>query len=264
MPHRDVVQLNVGGQIFATTRDTLLSEPSLLSAMFSPDRPWLPGRTDEEGTVFIDRDPRYFAPILNFLRTRQLVLDSGVGIEGVQAEAEYFQVQGALDAIRKKTSGRKDLNLLKMVINDCPGKILSLGVGERGLVPDCSISVSIPAESFILIECRFSFSNCTSFSAEIDGEPVPLSILPDCSSHSTIRGFTAFCTTGTREASSLAIYAHAPASTTTNEEQPMIAGPMCLKLLSVGAKKVVTSTASQAKPPGFEEFVRQMNFALCR
>jgi hypothetical protein len=62
------IDLNVGGQLFSTSLTTLLSEPnSILAAMFS-------GRfetpKDNNGCVFLDRDPTYFRDILNWLRNR--------------------------------------------------------------------------------------------------------------------------------------------------------------------------------------------------
>ncbi|KAM9514341.1 LOW QUALITY PROTEIN: SH3KBP1-binding protein 1 [Guaruba guarouba] len=66
----EVVQLNVGGKRFSTSRQTLTWIPdsffsSLLSGRISTLK-------DETGAIFIDRDPAAFAPILNFLRTKEL------------------------------------------------------------------------------------------------------------------------------------------------------------------------------------------------
>eukprot|EP00123_Amoebidium_parasiticum_P010362 comp20058_c0_seq1/m.24651 comp20058_c0_seq1/g.24651 ORF comp20058_c0_seq1/g.24651 comp20058_c0_seq1/m.24651 type:complete len:532 (-) comp20058_c0_seq1:91-1686(-) len=63
----DVIRLNVGGAKYETTRSTLCSVPnSMLCAMFS-------GRhrlfADQEGRIFLDRDPEAFAYVLHFLRT---------------------------------------------------------------------------------------------------------------------------------------------------------------------------------------------------
>ncbi|XP_024905591.1 BTB/POZ domain-containing protein KCTD3-like isoform X1 [Pteropus alecto] len=57
---------------FSTSRQTLMWIPdsffsSLLSGRISTLR-------DETGAIFIDRDPAAFAPILNFLRTKELDL----------------------------------------------------------------------------------------------------------------------------------------------------------------------------------------------
>ncbi len=69
----DLVYLNVGGQKFCTSRQTLLSVPgetfftSLLSERISSTK-------DSDGAYFIDRDPNLFHLILNYLRTKQLSL----------------------------------------------------------------------------------------------------------------------------------------------------------------------------------------------
>ncbi|KAG0717128.1 BTB/POZ domain-containing protein KCTD3 [Chionoecetes opilio] len=66
----DIINLNVGGQRFSTSRHTLTWVPdtfftSLLSGRISTLR-------DESGAIFIDRDPSLFSIILNYLRTRDL------------------------------------------------------------------------------------------------------------------------------------------------------------------------------------------------
>uniref|UniRef100_A0A8C3KRI3 BTB/POZ domain-containing protein KCTD3 n=1 Tax=Calidris pygmaea TaxID=425635 RepID=A0A8C3KRI3_9CHAR len=46
---------------------------------------------DETGAIFIDRDPAAFAPILNFLRTKELDL-RGVSINVLRHEAEFYGI----------------------------------------------------------------------------------------------------------------------------------------------------------------------------
>ncbi len=69
---KNIVKLNVGGKKFSTTRETLLSEPSfftgLLSEMMGVD-------LDEDGCIFIDRDPKHFPLILNYLRDHEIDLE---------------------------------------------------------------------------------------------------------------------------------------------------------------------------------------------
>ncbi|KAG8443756.1 hypothetical protein GDO86_009075 [Hymenochirus boettgeri] len=85
----DIIQLNVGGTRFSTSRQTLTWIPdsffsSLLSGRISTLR-------DETGAIFIDRDPTAFAPILNFLRTKELDL-RGVSLNVLRHEAEFYGI----------------------------------------------------------------------------------------------------------------------------------------------------------------------------
>jgi len=85
------IKFNVGGQIFQTTKTTLLKEPeSMLVRMFEGE---LPSDRDEQGAILIDRSPKYFEPLLNYLRTGKLMIDPGLNEEGVLAEAEYYLFQ---------------------------------------------------------------------------------------------------------------------------------------------------------------------------
>ncbi|XP_059927964.1 BTB/POZ domain-containing protein KCTD3-like [Gadus macrocephalus] len=85
----EIIQLNVGGTRFSTSRQTLIWVPdsffsSLLSGRISTLR-------DETGAIFIDRDPTAFAPILNFLRTKELDL-RGMTISVLRHEAEFYGI----------------------------------------------------------------------------------------------------------------------------------------------------------------------------
>ena len=94
----DWLKLNVGGQIFQTTRTTLLSEPnSTLANMFTNDQL----EKDDQGNYLIDRSPKYFEPLLNYLRYRKLIIDPGVNVQGVYEEAKYFGIESAIPDIEK-------------------------------------------------------------------------------------------------------------------------------------------------------------------
>ena len=59
------VRLNVGGTLFITSMDTLLSQgDNMLSAMAKHPNP----AQEVDGALFIDRDPTVFQWILNYLR----------------------------------------------------------------------------------------------------------------------------------------------------------------------------------------------------
>ena len=94
------VNLNVGGQHFTTTVQTLTKDPdSMLAAMFSGRFPMKPS---EDGTFFIDRDGNYFRYILNYLRDGKLSLPEGATFhEEIEAEAEFYQIQGILEELGK-------------------------------------------------------------------------------------------------------------------------------------------------------------------
>jgi len=91
----DRVVLNVGGQIFHTTKATLCAaDPnSMLAKMFDDNLALASSVKDESGAWFIDRDPLYFRVILNFLRNpAKLIMDENLNAEGVLEEATFFQV----------------------------------------------------------------------------------------------------------------------------------------------------------------------------
>src|SRR4051812_39923088 len=67
-PGSDKIRVNVGGKRFETLSSTLLMEKDtffhhMLSRKF---------KSEEEGEYFIDRDPKWFQAILNFLRKKKV------------------------------------------------------------------------------------------------------------------------------------------------------------------------------------------------
>jgi len=101
-----IVELNVGGKIFATTVQTLSREVSLLSTL--PHS----GRRDKDGRFFIDRDHTYFRWILNYLRDGYLVTAPATQQERLELlqEARYFQLQNLIQYLEQSPSLNQETN----------------------------------------------------------------------------------------------------------------------------------------------------------
>ena len=99
----EVISLNVGGTIFATSVATLTQYPnSMLGAMFDPESERPPARKDGQGNYFIDRDPEPFKVVLSFLRTARLTNPCGCTLEQLECEADYFGLEELLKIIRER------------------------------------------------------------------------------------------------------------------------------------------------------------------
>ena len=89
-----VVQLNVGGECFDTTLDTIGMGglDSMLMRFVGEGSHGMSGATrDRSGRIFIDRDPDVFKQLLRWLRGQPLTLDT-ISRGQLLAEAEYFQL----------------------------------------------------------------------------------------------------------------------------------------------------------------------------
>merc|ERR1712179_717722 len=68
---------------------TLCKDPKSFLCRICQDEADLGSEKDETGAFLIDRDPKYFGPVLNYLRHGKLVIDKNVVEEGVLEEAEF-------------------------------------------------------------------------------------------------------------------------------------------------------------------------------
>ncbi|KAL6079712.1 BTB/POZ domain-containing protein kctd5 [Balamuthia mandrillaris] len=112
----DWLKLNVGGKVFHTTRTTLANDKrSMLAKLcgIGDDGSAIEWQTtrDSEGCYMIDRDPDYFQPLLNYLRTGKLVINAPLSPAGVLEEARYYNIKGAVRLLErrlKKTYHQED------------------------------------------------------------------------------------------------------------------------------------------------------------
>jgi hypothetical protein len=86
----EVIKLNVGGDKFTTSKQTLRSIPETFFTSLLSGR--IPLLRDGDGSIFIDRDPKLFQVILNFLRTKELDTRD-VDLRLLRLEAEFYGVQ---------------------------------------------------------------------------------------------------------------------------------------------------------------------------
>ncbi|KAI1700657.1 BTB/POZ domain-containing protein [Ditylenchus destructor] len=105
----DWVRLNVGG------KNTKLN-PSLPSGLVNSG---LPSEKDETGAFLIDRDPKQFRVILNYLRNGVLHIDRNeTAMKELLCEADFYGLHALVDEISKR--GREpmttDTNRTEMVI----------------------------------------------------------------------------------------------------------------------------------------------------
>uniref|UniRef100_A0A915KMZ8 BTB domain-containing protein n=1 Tax=Romanomermis culicivorax TaxID=13658 RepID=A0A915KMZ8_ROMCU len=105
-PSASWVRLNVGGQTFLTTKQTLCRDPKSFFYRLCQDDPDLSSDKDETGAFMIDRDPEYFGPILNYLRHGKLVINKHLAEEGILEEAEFYNLSGLITVCKDRIAQR--------------------------------------------------------------------------------------------------------------------------------------------------------------
>merc|ERR1712055_846908 len=106
---KEWVRLNVGGTLFLTTKTTLCKDPKSFLCRICQDEADLGSEKDETGAFLIDRDPKYFGPVLNYLRHGKLVMDKNVCEEGVLEEAEFYNVTPLIQLVQDRIRVRNGL-----------------------------------------------------------------------------------------------------------------------------------------------------------
>ncbi len=96
---KSIVKFNVGGQKFATTKENLLSETTFFTALLSEN---FDAERDEEGAVFLDKDPKHFGKILNYFRDKKFHTErlSEEEKNEVLEEAKFYQIHSLIRLIK--------------------------------------------------------------------------------------------------------------------------------------------------------------------
>lgn len=191
----DVVELNVGGQVYVTRLETLTAVPnSLLWARFTQGGPGdLP--KDGKGRFFFDRDGFLFRYILDYLRDSELFLPEFFKERRrLQKEADFFQLpelSRRLAAASKDSSCAEDsggdaeeAELASPVTSTSERAPRSPGGGDSGYITvgyrgSYTIGRDIQADAKFRRVARITVCSKISLAKEVFGETLNESRDPD-------------------------------------------------------------------------------------
>lgn len=106
----EIVDLNVGGHMYTTTRSTLARFPSSLTLMC------ILQIVDSDGKVFIDRNGRMFEYILEFLRTNKLSLpDDFSDFASLTAEVEFYDIPELTLSLERVKESKLHVNYIEIL-----------------------------------------------------------------------------------------------------------------------------------------------------
>ena len=133
--YSDIIDFNVGGTSFSILKSNIIkkiSKPnSNINEYYNPNmlerliNGLVTVKHDKNNAIFIDRDPKYFGYILNYLRTANTeetfqAPKNEDDIKGLLKEAQYYQIRGLVDLfVVKFDSLILDKNLSVELINLC-------------------------------------------------------------------------------------------------------------------------------------------------
>lgn len=111
-----IVKLNIGGTIFQTIKSTLTRFDGFFKTILETD---VPVTKDESGAFFIDRSPKHFDLILNFMRDGNVRLPAcEKEIEEILKEAQYYLLTGLVELCSKQSEVQPDNKIFKILNSD--------------------------------------------------------------------------------------------------------------------------------------------------
>ncbi|KGL81215.1 BTB/POZ domain-containing protein KCTD8, partial [Tinamus guttatus] len=156
-PFPEIIELNVGGQVYITRHPTLVSVPgSLLWEMFTQKNIRSLAR-DSKGRFFVDRDGFLFRYILDYMRDQQLVLpDHFPERSRLQREAEYFMLPELVKMLAPKLSKQNSLG--DDPCQSDPEELSPNADATRNLPSASAAGTEIRRSGFITIGYRGSYT----------------------------------------------------------------------------------------------------------
>lgn len=99
----EIITLNIGGQIYSTTRSTIINnvDSQAYLALIIRNETNVP--LDKHGHYFLDRDGTYFRYILNYFREKKLILpENFTELKQLCCEAKFYQIDRLVDEIENR------------------------------------------------------------------------------------------------------------------------------------------------------------------
>jgi hypothetical protein len=114
----NIVKLNIGGTIFITTKETLLSIPGTTFHGLLSNEKYQP---DFEGCFFFDRSPKYFEEILNYLRTNSMdweIFQTSTSQIAISKELDFYGFQSMIHESSISEDAYKIFNNISKQLSD--------------------------------------------------------------------------------------------------------------------------------------------------
>jgi len=145
----DIVHLNIGGRIFQTKTETLLSVKESLFFKMVTERQ----QSNSKDEIFFDRSYIHFPIILNYLRTKKFSLKgmSKYDVEDVLCEAEFY---GLSEIVIEASEVMKEIEFVKFEWN---GQYSTGGTNRLEDISDKNLNngFCINSPGWITIELNF-------------------------------------------------------------------------------------------------------------
>ncbi|PIC49133.1 hypothetical protein B9Z55_007839 [Caenorhabditis nigoni] len=101
----DLVKLNVGGTIFQTSKSTLTKFDGFFKTLLETG---ISVTKDDSDAVFIDRSPKNFEKVLDFMRDGDVALpESPENVKEIQKEAQFYLLEGLVKLCISKPEVQK-------------------------------------------------------------------------------------------------------------------------------------------------------------